>query len=206
MKGPGRQSGRLQLKQFVNQPPARAVEFDPEPETICFRGQTLSIIRHFFEISSQLGRLPSILGREFFRAKVSHSFIPSFEDQAVFIHDVETAIRQLSDQESEIVTLVGLYDLSHEEAAAILACSVGWVSQRYSEAIATLTSIFLEVGLLKRDRPDRKQVQLKGRPLPADVAGLPPKKACGSVRPAPADRLQRCAAVSIDARRSPRRP
>ena len=44
-----------------------------------FRAQTIGIVQHFFEIASQIGRLPSILGREFFRGKVSHHAIPSFE-------------------------------------------------------------------------------------------------------------------------------
>ena len=87
--------------------PERAVDFDPEPETICYRGQTLAIVRHFFEISCQLGRLPSILGREFFRAKVSHHGIPSFEDQALFTHDVERALQRLDDEAMEVITLGG---------------------------------------------------------------------------------------------------
>ena len=59
-------------------------ELDPRPEILCYRGQTFAMVRHFFEISSQVGRLPSLLGREFFRARVSHRAIPSFEDQVVF--------------------------------------------------------------------------------------------------------------------------
>src|SRR4051794_3195495 len=92
-------------------------EPDPEPDTICFRAQTIAIVRHFFEISSQMGRLPSILGREFFRAKVSHHAVPSFEDQAVFVHDVERCLMRLSDDHARMVMMVGLYDFSKEEVA-----------------------------------------------------------------------------------------
>src|SRR5450755_3366248 len=77
-----------------------------------FRGQTLAIVRHFFEISCQVGRLPSILGREFFRAKVSHHGIPSFEEQAVFVHDVERALARLNPQSLEVISMVGLYQYS----------------------------------------------------------------------------------------------
>jgi len=76
-------------------------EADPRPEMLCFRGQTMAIMRHFFEISSQLGRLPSLLGREFFRAKVSHHAIPSFEEQAVFVRDVELCLERLSEEHAE---------------------------------------------------------------------------------------------------------
>ena len=48
------------------------------PDALFYRPQTLAIVRHFFEISCQIGRLPSILGRELFRAKVSHHGGPEF--------------------------------------------------------------------------------------------------------------------------------
>ena len=51
-------------------------QIDPPPEMICYRSQALAIVRHFFELSSQMGRLPSLLGREFFRARVSHHAVP----------------------------------------------------------------------------------------------------------------------------------
>lgn len=153
---------------------------DPEPETICYRGQTLAMVRHFFEISSQLGRLPSIVGREFFRAKVSHRGIPSFEDQAVFSHDVEQALLKLDDEAIDVITLVGLYDLTQKETAVMLHRSEGCISQRYAEALAQLTQIFLDNGLLRRNQPDRRQAQMKRRKLP--VEALPRKKPCGSVR------------------------
>jgi DNA-directed RNA polymerase specialized sigma24 family protein len=163
-----------------NRPPEQAVAFDPEPEAVCYRGQTLAIVRHFFEMSSQLGRLPSILGREFFRAKVSHHSIPSFEDQALFAHDIRQSLTKLDEQEMDVLTLVGLYDLNLDEAAEILHWSAGYISQRFSEALAHLTQIFLDSGVLQRDRPDRRQAQMKGRKLPASA--LPSKKPCGSVR------------------------
>jgi predicted DNA-binding protein (UPF0251 family) len=163
--------------------PKQAVAFDPEPETICYRGQTLAIVRHFFEISCQLGRLPSILGREFFRAKVSHRGIPSFEDQALFTHDVEHALLKLDHEALEVLTLVGLYDLSHQEAAAMLHRSEGCISQRFAEAVAQLTQIFLDSGLIRRNQPDRRQAQMKHRELSK-------KKPCGSVRHTRAERRQ----------------
>ncbi len=163
-----------------NRTPEHAVAFDPEPETVCYRGQALAIVRHFFEMSCQLGRLPSILGREFFRAKVSHHAIPSFEDQALFSHDIERSLMKLDEDEMRVLTLVGLYDLNLDEAAEILHWSAGYISQRFSEALARLTQIFLDSGLLRRDRPDRRQAQMKGRKLPGPA--LPPKKPSGSVR------------------------
>ena len=153
-------------KAMRNRPPEQAVAFEPEPETVCYRGQALAIIRNFFEMSCQLGRLPSILGREFFRAKVSHHAVPSFEDQALFAHDVQQSLNKLDEDEMRVLTLVGLYDLNLDEAAEILHWSAGYISQRFAEATARLTQIFLDNGILHRNRPDRRQAQMKGRKLP----------------------------------------
>jgi len=162
------------------QPPQHAVAFEPEPETVCYRGQALAIVRNFFEMSTQLGRLPSILGREFFRAKVSHHAIPSFEDQALFAHDIRRSLSKLNEDEMNVLTLVGLYDLTLDEAAEILHWSAGYISQRFGEAMGRLTQIFLDTGILRRDHPDRRQQQMKGRQ--AGTPGLARKKPCGSVR------------------------
>src|SRR5271165_3404461 len=111
-------------------------ESDPRPETVCFRRQTMAIMRHFFEISSQLGRLPSLLGREFFHAKVSHHAIPSFEDQVVFVRDVELCLERLSEEHAEMITLIGLFDFSRDEIAAMLHYSRTWVSMRSAKSFS----------------------------------------------------------------------
>jgi DNA-directed RNA polymerase specialized sigma24 family protein len=151
---------------------------DPRPEMLCFRSQTLAIARHFFEISSQMGRLPSLLGREFFRARVSHHAIPSFEEQAVFVRDVELCLARLSDAHAEMITLIGLYDFSREEIAGMLRYSRTWVSLRVAEALDSLSEIFLRAGILREDHPDRRQCQVGDRSLPPDVIAAGDKKPC----------------------------
>jgi predicted DNA-binding protein YlxM (UPF0122 family) len=155
-------------------------KLDPRPEAVCYRGQTLAVMRHFFELSCQAGRLPSLLCREFFRAKVTHHAIPSFEEQAVFVRDVELCLERLSDEHAEMIQLIGLYDFSAEEIAAMLRRSRSWVYQRVDEAVDALTEIFLQAGLLKESRPDRRQCQVTSRSLPADVVAAG-KKPCASV-------------------------
>jgi RNA polymerase sigma factor (sigma-70 family) len=166
--------------QYEDPAPPEAEEIDPRPEMLCFRGQTLALVRHFFELSSQVGRLPSLLGREFFRARVSHHRIPSFEEQAVFARDVELCLARLSDEHAEIITLTGLYDFSYEEVAEMLHSSRTRVHQWFSEALDALSEIFLQAGLLHEDRPDRRQRQVTWRGLPADVRA-PAKKPPHSV-------------------------
>src|SRR5271157_5906191 len=150
-------------------------------DAMFFRAQTLAIVRHFFEISCQVGRLPSILGREFFRARVSHHAIPSFEEQAVFVHDVERALGQLSPQDLEVVSLVGLYQYSLEEVATLLGRCRTTVVERFTEALDTLAQIFLTSGLLREDRPDRRLQRFKAEEPPPAVVDLPAKKPAASV-------------------------
>lgn len=150
-------------------------------DALFFRGQTLAIVRHFFEIASQIGRLPSILGREFFRAKVSHRGIPSFEDQAVFVHDVERALGRLNENDAEVIALVGLFQYSLDDVAAMLGRSRSGVAQRYSASIDRLAEMFLQSRLLREDRPDRRLRYFRNEdPLPQQSA-LPPRKPVASV-------------------------
>lgn len=151
-------------------PTAEPEEIDPRPEMLCFRGQTLAIVRHYFELSCQVGRLPSLLGREFFRARVSHHSIPSFEDQAVFTRDIELSLARLSEDHAEIITLVGLYDFSVDEVGEMLSRSAFVVRRWFCEALDALAEIFLQGGILCEDRPDRRQRQVSRSPLPADIA------------------------------------
>ncbi len=146
------------------------LEFDPRPEIVCYRGQALAIMRHFFELSCQVGRLPSLLCREFFRAKVSHHAIPSFEEQAVFVCDVELCLERLSDEHAEMLQLIGLYDFSPDEIGDMLRRSRTWVYRRVAEAVDALCEIFLQAGVLDENHPDRRQRQVTDRAIPADVA------------------------------------
>ena len=148
---------------------------DPRPEMVCFRGQTLALVRHFFELSCQVGRLPSLLGREFFRARVSHHSIPSFEDQAVFARDVELCLARLSDHHAEIITLVGLYDFSIDEVAEMFQSYRSAIHNWFASALDALSEIFLEAAVLQEDRPDRRQRQIAARQLPRAIASVPKK-------------------------------
>ena len=146
-----------------------------------FRAQTMGIVQHFFEIASQIGRLPSILGREFFRAKISHHAIPSFEEQAVFVCDVARALEKLNETDGEVVALVGLFHFSLDDVAAMLGRSRTGVYTRYSDSIDQLSEIFLETGLLRENRPDRRVRRFPQTPARKRVCGLPPKKPASSV-------------------------
>ena len=147
-------------------------------DALFFRGQTLAIVRHFYEIASQIGRLPSILGREFFRAKVSHHAIPSFEEQAVFVHDVEAALGRLREEDAEVIALVGLFQYSLDDVAAMLGRSRSGVAGRFADSIDRLADLFLAAGLIHESKPDRRVRHFTA----VDVSEtLPPRKPVASV-------------------------
>jgi AraC-like DNA-binding protein len=157
-------------------------EYDGKRADLLFyRSQALGIVRHFFEIASQIGRLPSIMGREFFRAKVSHHAIPSFEEQAVFVLDVEAALARLNERDGELVALVGLFHYSMEDVARMLGRSRSYVAQHFADSVDHLAERFLETGLLREDRLDRRTLYFDGRKSTRADNVLPPKKPVVSV-------------------------
>jgi DNA-directed RNA polymerase specialized sigma24 family protein len=154
------------------QPAAQVEAEDASRQTECLRRQTLTLVQHFFELSSQVGRLPSLLGREFFRARVSHHAVPSFEDQAVFVCDVERCLARLSDEHAQVIALVGLYRFTQDEAADILHRPSSSVHVVLMEALDCLGEILLRARLLTEDNADRGRRQVNQAGLPADVAAM----------------------------------
>ncbi len=176
---------KLLLVHPPNGNPITADGVEPRPEMLCFRGQSLALIRHFFEISSQVGRVSSLLGREFFRSRVSHHAIPSFEEQAIFVRDVELCLAKLTAQQAEVLTLLGLYDYSVDEVSQMFQCSRTIVRHWFNEALDVLSEVFLKAGLLRENNPDRRQRQVMRRKQPAEVVECR-RKPPASVRPAAA--------------------
>src|SRR5258705_9881184 len=69
--------------------------FDPpeKPESHgdlwLYRERTVGMLRRYMRLSVEVGRLPSLLGREFFRTRVTSYSASTFEDSVIFVHDVE---------------------------------------------------------------------------------------------------------------------
>ena len=96
----------------------------------------------------EVGRLPSLLGREFFRTRVTSYSASTFEDAVIFVHDVDRSLEKLDWFEKELIGKIVLQEYSQDEAAILLGCWRKTVARRYLEAVDQLTEIFLEGGLL----------------------------------------------------------
>lgn len=127
--------------------PARGELIDPELSL--YREHTIGLLRRYFRMSIELGRLPSVIGREFFRAKVSSYRIHSFEDVVILVHDVDRCLAKLERFEQELVARVVLQEYSHSEAAEVLKVTRRTVTRRLPDALDLLSKIFLETGLLR---------------------------------------------------------
>lgn len=91
-----------------------------DPELSLYRDYTVAMLRRYFRMSIELGRLPSILGREFFRAKVTSYRMHTFEDVVILVHDVDRCISRLDVFSQLLIARVVLEERTHEEAAEAL--------------------------------------------------------------------------------------
>jgi DNA-directed RNA polymerase specialized sigma24 family protein len=117
------------------------------PDLWLYRQRTAALLRRFFRMSVEMGKLPSILGQEFFRSKVTSYKASSFEDAVIFVHDVERSLGKLERLSQALIGRVVLQGFSHEEAGRLLGLCRKTVE--LPDALDKLSEIFLAVGILK---------------------------------------------------------
>jgi predicted DNA-binding protein (UPF0251 family) len=124
-----------------------------------YRDRTTALLRRYARLSVETGRLPSVLGRDFFRAKITSYHVSTFEDTVIFVHDVETSLERLDWFEKKVIAMVVLEEFSQEEAARLLQCSPRTVGRYIHETLDKLSEIFLRGSILKpiaRPVPNRE--------------------------------------------------
>jgi DNA-directed RNA polymerase specialized sigma24 family protein len=126
------------------------------PDLWLYRRRTAAILRRYFQMSVEVGRLPSILGKEFFRSKVTSYNMSSFEDAVIFVHDVEKCLGKLDAIAQRLLAHVILQGFSHEETARLLGSSRSSLERKLPEAIDRLSEIFLAAGILEAVEGPRK--------------------------------------------------
>jgi len=114
------------------------------------RACTVGMLHRFLRASLLVGRMPSVLGREIFRSRVSHVPARVFEDSVVFVCDVERCLRQLEPLERRLIAYCVFEDRSEWEAARRFHCSQSDVSRRLGSSLDLLYETFCRTGLLKR--------------------------------------------------------
>ena len=122
--------------------------FDRNPDLWMYRARTVRLLRRYMRFSLETGRLPSVVGREFFRAKMSAYPSATFEDRVIFVRDVEKCLSRLSDWDQQLIARAVLQEHSHSETAYMLHCSRKTVQRRLIEVLDLLSEDFLRSELL----------------------------------------------------------
>jgi hypothetical protein len=129
-----------------------------------YRGRTIGLLRRYFRMSVELGRLPSLLGREFFRAKVTSYRMSTFEDVVIFVHDVERCLERLDEFSRRLIARIVLQEHTQAEAARLLNMPLRTVERQFPEALDRLSEIFVRASLLAEiESTDQPQAAQNGR-------------------------------------------
>jgi hypothetical protein len=76
---------------------------DHNPDLWLYRKRTVGLLRRYMRFSIETGRLPSLVGREFFRAKVTYYTATTFEDRVIFVRDVEKCLNRLEHWDQQLI-------------------------------------------------------------------------------------------------------
>jgi len=124
------------------------VSWELDIERRIYRRKVVGMLHRYMRYSMDVGRLPSLVGREVFRSKVSKYTMVTFEDRVIFVHDMETCLSRLDVFTRDVLGRVVLQEYDHEEAAQLLGCTRMTVHRKLLEGLDRLADILLEVDLL----------------------------------------------------------
>jgi DNA-directed RNA polymerase specialized sigma24 family protein len=119
-----------------------------DPSLWLYRDRTTALLRRYLRLSLQVGRLPSLLGRDVFRAHVTSYRAATFEDAVIFVHDIERCLERLPPFDKSLVALIALQEHTQLEAAQILGCGLRTVLRNYPEVLDRVSEMFLGCGIL----------------------------------------------------------
>ena len=128
----------------------RSDGFSDDSDLWLYRDRTVGLLKRYMRLSVEVGRLPSLLGREFFRTRVTSYHVSTFEDAVIFVYDVERSLEKLNPFEQKLIATLALQDYSQEQAARLLNCGRRTVVRRYPQALDNLSGIFLKANILTR--------------------------------------------------------
>jgi hypothetical protein len=123
---------------------------EAERERRIYRARTVGMLRRYMKYSIETGRLPSVLGQEFFRAKVTSYTVVTFEDRVIFVHDMETCLDKLDEFSRQLIARHILQEHDRWATARLLHCNEKTVRRYTPMVLDLLSEILLDVGLLER--------------------------------------------------------
>lgn len=122
--------------------------YEQQRERRIYRARTVAMLRRYMRYSIETGRLPSLVGREFFRSKITKYQVATFEDRVIFVHDMERCLEQLDDFGRQVLGRIVLQEYGQEDAARLLGCTRMTVHRKLLESLDQLSDILISVDLL----------------------------------------------------------
>jgi len=130
--------------------PPSVVFGETEMELWPYRRRTVALLRRYARASVEVGRLPSLLGREFFRSRVTSYTMRNFEDVVIFVTDMEHAIKKLNALEKKLLAMYVLEEYTIPEVSRLLSCNQRMVERFVQDALDQLSRILLAGGLMDK--------------------------------------------------------
>jgi len=121
-----------------------------DPELSLYRPRTLTLLRRYLQLSSAVGRLPSVIARECFRARVTSYRMQTFEDSVIFVLDMERSLAQLPELERLVIARIIFQGHSHDSAARLFGCTRKTITRYLCVALDHLTQRMMALGLLQK--------------------------------------------------------
>ena len=108
------------------------------------------MLRRYMRYSIETGRLPSLLGQEFFRAKVTAYSVVTFEDRVIFVHDMEKCLERLDEFSRQLIARHILQEHDREATARLLHCNEKTVRRLTPLVLDLLSEILVKMGMLEK--------------------------------------------------------
>lgn len=119
------------------------------PDLCLYRERVVVLLRRYLRMSIAAGRLPSLLGREFFRTRFTPYQAHTFEDVVIFVHDVEVCLEQLDESDRKLIAMIALREHSQAEVAQVLGYNRRSVVRQYAQALDRMSEIFLRKRIME---------------------------------------------------------
>ncbi len=132
-------------------------EFDQDRQRRVYRSRAVSMLRRYMRYSLETGRLPSLLGREFFRSTVTKYRVTTFEDRVIFVHDMEICLGRLDEFSRQLIARHVLQEHDQAATSRLLGCSERTIRTSVPAALDLFCDILLEVGLLDQQVSNRQK-------------------------------------------------
>jgi hypothetical protein len=146
------QTTNLRPWDFMGQaePPPSVLFGETELDLWPYRRRTVALLRRYARCSVEVGRIPSLLGREFFRSRVTSYTMRNFEDVVIFVTDMEQAIDKLTALDKKMLAMNILEEYTRDEVARLLSCNPRTIRRLLQDALDQLSRILLAGGLLEK--------------------------------------------------------